>query len=139
MFRGVFALTWFLLLSTTLVGLYSLNLQLDKKSLSVQGSLMDADEAFYLARNFEWDFAQTHNISYWKTKGDIVYGTKVGTKCVQSNLAFKDFLEKTKNLTLGLGLGPSCVTLEIEYKNFKTLGVLKSPVCVNLSLPSLSC
>jgi hypothetical protein len=109
------------------------------RSVSIQSKLIDADEAFYKARNFEWDFANTHNIEYWKTKGNLSYGVALSSKCEQISLPFKKFLEKSKNLSSGIGFGPSCVTLEIEYKNFKTFGVLKSPVCVNLSLPSLSC
>ncbi len=142
--RGVFALTLFLLLSTALVNLYAAYLSLVRASLSYQGQMMDADESFYLARNFEFDarrmIATGGNLSHWRSKGNLSFGSAYDS-CVQTGLSWDEFRNRTfrGGHFLALGFAPACVTLEVDYKNFKTLGVLKSPLCINTSSRLLSC
>ena len=143
--RGVFALTWFLLLSTALSNLYVAAREIQEQFIKLQGTLMDADEAFYLARNFEWDVKQQLsegklNLSYWYSRGNVSYGV-AGTSCVQVDAPLEVFINKTfkDGHFQGYGFAPACITFEVHYKTFKTLGVLKSPKCLNASSPLLFC
>lgn len=155
MCRGMFAMTWFLLLSSTLTNLYLMYDTLIFSEIESQGVLMDAEELFYLARNFEYDFNKMliednseNFLNYWSRKGNLTYGifSEFGKKaCIQVDLSFEEFLNSTvlyrDNLILfsPLETGKSCVTLEIKHQNFKTYGAVVSTICVNTSSPLLLC
>ena len=155
MCRGVFAMTWFFLLASTLVNVYLMYSGLMSSETENQGTLMDAEEAFYMARNFEYDFKralsegelrQFHE--YWSSKGTLTHGyfqEFPEKECIQSSQPFEEFVD-TATLEQGGALvfsptaaGQTCVTLAVDYGKFKTLGVIKSTVCVNTSSPLFLC
>jgi hypothetical protein len=153
--RGVFAIAWYLLLSTTLVDLYLIYNGLIFSELSTQGTLMDAEEAFYAARNFEFDFRSALKkgttgefLEYWGSRGNLTYGylSEFPEKsCEQANATFDEFLNSTVLKRDGLlifspvGARRSCVALEIDLHRFKTYGIVVSTVCVNTSSPLFLC
>ncbi len=155
MLRGVFAIGWFFLLASTLISLVSMKNLLISNEVEVQSVLMDAEEAFYTARNFEFDFKKRvaeNNfddfLQYWETRGDVTYGffSDVFEKqCVQTDSTFEVFLDEVllqrKEYTLfsPINKAKTCVTLEINYKNFKTYGVITSLTCISNVSPLLSC
>jgi len=147
MCRGVFAITWFLLLGMTLTNMYLAYSTLLSSELKNQGERMDAEEAFYMARNFEFDFKRAvaqgdtqEFYDYWSSQGNLVYGIfhEFPEKhCEQADMSFKGFLSQTlsKNPLLfsPIGQEQTCVVLDVQYGKFKTLGVIKSTVCINTS------
>ena len=155
MCRGVFAITWYLLLSATLVDLYLIHNQLIFSELSTQGTLIDAEEAFYKARNFEFDFKKSLKekdfqdfVEYWSSQGNFTYGYFLEfpeKTCEQINITFAEFLDLTvlerENLLIfsPIGARRTCVALEIDLHRFKTYGAVVSTVCVNTSSPLLLC
>ena len=155
MLRGVFAIGWFFLLASTLISLVSMKNLLISDEVEVQSILMDAEETFYIARNFEFDFKKRvveNNfegfLQYWGTRGKVNYGffSDVFEKqCVQTDSTFEDFLNEVllrrQDYTLFSPINQmkTCVTLEIDYKNFKTYGAIISLTCISNSSPLLSC
>jgi len=153
--RGVFAITWFLLLSTTLVDLYVMHEKLIFSEIRSQGILMDAEEAFYRARNFEIDFKKSlaagreaEFFNYWSSIGTLSFGYFVEFPekgCEQVALPFIEFLNssilKRENLLIfsPIGTRRTCIALEINHQNFKTYGVVVSTLCVNTSSPLFLC
>ena len=147
MCRGVFAITWFLLLGITLTNMYLAYAKLLSSELKNQGDLMDAEEAFYKARNFEFDFKRAvasgetkEFYDYWSSQGSLVYGSfqEFPEKhCKQTDDSFELFLSKTLSenplLFSPIGQEQACVTLAVEYGKFKTFGIIKSTVCINTS------
>ena len=125
------------------------------QEMKTQESLMASDEAYYMARNFEFDFKKTLSnknydefFNYWKTKGNLTYGYYTDlteNHCIQSKKTFKNFMKSTTSckddycLFSPEGLKKTCVVLEINYENFKTYGIITSQVCIKHSSPLLSC
>jgi hypothetical protein len=148
-------MTWFMLLSSTLVDLYLMHNCLVFSEIASQGVLMDAEEAFYKARNFEHDFKRAvawnttdEFLEYWSSVGELTYGvfSEFPEKgCKQTDSSFIAFLDSTvlrrHNIIIfsPMGFDESCITLEVEHQGFKTYGVVVSTVCINTSSPLLLC
>lgn len=153
--RGVFALTFFLLLATALVDLYAMHGRLVRAEMRNQAVLMDASEAFYLARNFEHDFRRSLALNetedflrHWSGRGDLTYGhfrDYPEKGCEQADLGFEEFLGRAVKRDgdviwfTPIGSDVSCVVLRVHKGGFKTYGVIKSTVCVNVSSPLFLC
>ncbi len=146
--RGVFAITWFFLLASTLVNLYAIYGTLVSSELKNQGVLMDADEAFYMARNFEYDFRRAvvdGEVENFKERWNFTYGNWQDGRCVQVNVSLDEFLNMTilqRGNTLifsPLMTGRSCLAAEVRHQYFKTYGVVVSTVCINRSSPLFLC
>ncbi|MBR9681001.1 MAG: hypothetical protein GOU98_04230 [Candidatus Altiarchaeota archaeon] len=148
--RGVFALTWFLLVSLTLISLYATKATLLNLELKKQSELMDAEELFYQARNFEFDFfkaVSNHNLdefyNYWDTQGDLNYGyfDYSNLLCEQVSFSFTEFInnQKIQEDSVIFFENSLCVTLSLEDSGFKTFGVVVSPICINTSSQYFSC
>ena len=133
----------------------SMKYLLVSNDLDVQSKLMNAEEAFYIARNFEYDFKRRVSeddfetfFEYWETKGNITYGffsNIFENQCIQTEQSFGDFLDsallKREDYIMFSPIGPqkTCVVLEIHYKDFKTYGVITSLKCIGKSSPLFSC
>lgn len=153
MSRGVFALTWFLLLATALINIYTTYDRLISTELSAQATLMDAEETFYLARNFEHEFRYAiandrlnSFQDYWSVRGNLTHGTMhpFERRCIPSDQPFVKFVRSATRKTGSLVYldplhGQTCITLAIKNGKFKTYGVITSTLCVDPSSPSLSC
>ena len=148
--RGVFALTWFFLVSSILIGLYATKTSLLNLELQKQSELMIAEELFYQARNFEFDFFKAVSSNqlntfydYWITQGDLQYGyfDYSNKKCEQIDTPFIRFIndQKIQESHLILFENSFCVTLGLEDSGFKTFGAIVSPICINTSSQYFSC
>ena len=155
MSRGVFALTWFFLLSMTLIDLYAIHNTLVFSEITNQGTLMTVEELFYLGRNFEYSFKEAISLGdtdsfldYWAPRGNISFGILVEfpkKHCVQTNFTFSEFLRlaliEHGNIILfsPIGVQQSCISLEVSNDGFKTYGVISSLTCINTSSSWFSC
>gem|GEM_PF-4762005 len=146
----MFALTWFFLVSSTLISFYSAKSALMSLEISKQSELMKAEELFYRARNFEFDFLRAVNDSdlenfkaHWSLQGDFSYGhlDRLTKKCVQVNQGFKNYVESRKIIKDQLILfeGDFCVTLNLDDDGFKTSGIIVPLICLNTSSPYFLC
>ncbi len=149
--RGMFNLILFMLMASTTVSLYSLHRQLVFQELRNQAMYLDAEELFYKARNFEWDFHTSvhskQDVLSWRRRWNseqapIIYGyfSQQGMECVQVDEPFEQFVNqvfRAENQTVFMesyGAYRSCIILPLEKGGFKTFGVLKSPICVGCNL-----
>jgi len=144
----VFAITWFFLLASTLANLYAVYDVLVSSELKNQGVLMDADEAFYMARNFEHDFKRAladGEMEGFGERWNFTYGSWQDGRCVQVNMSLDEFLNLTvlqREDTIifsPLMTGRSCLAMEVRHQYFKTYGVVVSTVCINKSSPLFLC
>jgi hypothetical protein len=153
--RGVFAIGWFFLLASALVSVYSMKALILSEQARNDGLLMDAEEAFYTARNFEADFRRAmvsgefeKFLSYWGGRGKLTYGhfqDYPEKACIQTSQSFSNFIEnavQNQGETVVFSPdaeGQTCVVLEVDYKEFKTYGIIKSLICAGSSSFSQSC
>jgi hypothetical protein len=153
--RGVFAIGWFFLLASALTAVYSMKALVLSEQTRNDGLLMDAEEAFYTARNFEADFRKTmvsgefeRFRNYWSGRGRLIYGhfqDYPEKACVQTSRSFQDFVEKNVQERGDIVVfspdeeGQTCVVLEVDYKEFKTYGIIKSLICASRSSFLQSC
>ena len=151
MCRGVFAMTWFLLLGTSLINLYAAYSHMIDIELEGQGTLMDAEEAFYGARNFEFEFmravAENELERFHERWPGLIYGyfqEFPEKECIQTQETFSEFMSRALSrsepvLFSPIGGKQTCLTHETNYGKFKTRGVIKSTVCINTSSPLFLC
>jgi len=142
--RGMFAMTAFLLASLTLINLFSLHTGILENHLNTTSKILDGEETFYRARNFESSFifavlsGKTDTwYDYWKP----TYGYFSGMQCKQVNMSFQDFLNEILHdrgdyITIDPYLGAqTCVVKEIDYKGFKTMGIIRSTLWIDKHSP----
>ena len=145
--RGVFAMTLFLLFSTSLVNLILIHNELIEKSLNQTSEIMKAEEVFYMSKDFEISFVKSalrgySQIETWSSHWNITYGfvSPSGDECIQASEPFSSFIRKVvryeKNGVFLDAYGPyrSCITTTFELEGFKTRGVITSPLWINGSL-----
>ena len=149
--RGVFAITSFLLFSLAFINLYALYAIFLESYLNTTSQILDGEETFFKARNFETSFVFSalegkskllEWYNYWKP----VYGYYDELRgCVQVNESFEEFIDEIMrfyNETIFIEAykqKSSCIAKEINYKGFKTTGMIRSPLCINVSSPLSSC
>ena len=154
MCRGVFSISLFLIITSSLISLFSTQLVLEHKYLNTSLTIIEAQELFYLSKNAEWSFQDslfakdepsvlsqlTDWKNYWTKKGKLRYGRYLDeTTCLETALSWQDFLEKTITLVgnstyfTGFGLEKACIFIELEKRNFKTLATIISPECAGSS------
>ncbi len=148
--RGVFTSLIFLVVSTTVVNILSYYFMLEDTRLNYESRILDAEEAFYRARNFETSFriaAASGSLDEWYSYWKPVYGIRgVMGDCIQVNESFEDFTRQVMRragdriFVEAFRGEPSCIFLNVSYKGFKTIGAIVSPLCINVSSPlSSSC
>ncbi|MBR9681787.1 MAG: hypothetical protein GOV00_03235 [Candidatus Altiarchaeota archaeon] len=145
MCRGMFNMILFLLMASTTINLYAIHATLINQELESQATYLDAEELFYIARNFESDFFQTSTstekivawYSVWSSQQPPIYGyfSHTTSTCVQVEESFEVFVNRVfrfENKSMFMeayGEKESCIFLSLEKGGFKTFGVLKSPIC----------
>ncbi|MBR9680144.1 MAG: hypothetical protein GOU99_03790 [Candidatus Altiarchaeota archaeon] len=150
MCRGVFSLSLFLIIASSLISLFSTQLVLEHKQLNTSLTIIEAQELFYLSKNIEWSFQDSllanNEISartqltdwknYWSKIGVVRYGKYLDeTTCLETAISWQAFLEKTITVVgnstyfTGFGLEKACIFIELEKRNFKTLATIISPEC----------
>ena len=150
MCRGVFAVTSLIIFSLAISSLFSIYSQIRSNFLNYTSTILNGEEAFYRARNFETSFrfaVANGRINEWFTYWKPVYGfyDDINGRCVQVNDSFEKFLNKTLKIYGGRAVlepyqkAPSCLSKEIIYKGFKTRGMIRSTLCINLSSPLFLC
>ena len=146
----MFSILSFFLIAGIFANLYTIHSEFWRSYLNTSSKVLDGEEVFYRARNFESSFilsAVEGNLIEWYDYWRPVYGyyDELKGKCVQVDEEFNEFVQEIvkiyekKIVMEAYQNHSSCLFFPVNSKGFKTLGILKSPLCINKSSPLSSC